>query len=423
MNSATGETAPPGPVPSDEGERLGGLDVLRGLAVLGILVPNIMGFGQPLEATFMPGFFRVDPGPWSDDLWAIQFVLVDGKMRGLFALLFGAGLALFIDRSLARGAGRSLVVRRLLVLAAFGAAHAVFLWAGDILWLYALVGLAVVPFLALAREQLLVIGVLGAIVGAALSAATSLPAAFVDPAAPGEKEIAALLAGEAALAERDAAAEAAVISGGDYAGFVARNWDYFSTAPVLNLLYAGAELFPLMILGAALLRYGLFAGGAQPPALRAAAWAGLIIGGGASALIAGWAMARGLDYWTTGAAFAGWAPLPALAMTLSLALLLAPWAARARGVAARLLAGAGRTAFTNYIGTSAVMMIVFHGWGLGLFGTLGRIELYGVAALTWAGMLAWPQWWLARYRFGPLEWLWRCLTYGRLFPLREQNAR
>ena len=173
MNSATGEIAPPGPVPSDEDERLGGLDVLRGLAVLGILVPNIMGFGQPLEATFMPGFFRVDPGPWSDDLWAIQFVLVDGKMRGLFALLFGAG----------------------------------------------------------------------------------------------------------------------------------------------------------------------------------------------------------------------------------------------------------RTAFTNYIGTSAVMMIVFHGWGLGLFGTLGRIELYGVAALTWAGMLAWPQWWLARYRFGPLEWLWRCLTYGRLFPLREQNAR
>jgi uncharacterized protein len=74
-------------------------------------------------------------------------------------------------------------------------------------------------------------------------------------------------------------------------------------------------------------------------------------------------------------------------------------------------------AFSNYLGTSILMMFVFHGWALGLFGELGRLELLGVVLATWAAMLAWSPAWLARFRYGPLEWLWRCLTYGKLFPL------
>ena len=85
---------------TDEGKRIAALDIVRGIAVLGILIANIAAFGQPLEAGFTPGFFLTDPGPGSDLMWAIQFVLVDNKMRGLFALMFGASMALFVDRAM-----------------------------------------------------------------------------------------------------------------------------------------------------------------------------------------------------------------------------------------------------------------------------------------------------------------------------------
>ena len=104
---------------------------------------------------------------------------------------------------------------------------------------------------------------------------------------------------------------------------------------------------------------------------------------------------------------------------LGLMALLASWGRVATGWLARRLGAAGRCAFTNYIGCSALALVVFSGWGLGLFGKLGRLELYGVMLAFWAIMLAWPVWWLARFRHGPLEWAWRCLTYGRWLPLRN----
>jgi len=99
--------------------------------------------------------------------------------------------------------------------------------------------------------------------------------------------------------------------------------------------------------------------------------------------------------------------------------LLAHWGVASASMAASRLGEAGRCAFTNYIGTSALALVVFSGWGLGLFGQLGRLQLFGVVLVFWTVMLAWPPLWLARFRHGPLEWLWRCLTYGRMVPLRR----
>jgi uncharacterized protein len=79
----------------------------------------------------------------------------------------------------------------------------------------------------------------------------------------------------------------------------------------------------------------------------------------------------------------------------------------------------GRMAFSNYIGTSLVMTFIFHGWGLGLFARYDRFELLGFVALGWVLMLAWSKQWLARFRYGPLEWLWRSLTYRELAPFRR----
>jgi len=93
------------------------------------------------------------------------------------------------------------------------------------------------------------------------------------------------------------------------------------------------------------------------------------------------------------------------------------WAPTALG---KRLSAAGRMAFTNYLGASAVMAVIFQGWGLGLFGHFMRPGMELFVLLGWALMLAGSPWWLARFRYGPLEWLWRCLTYWRVFPLRRK---
>ena len=148
-------------------------------------------------------------------------------------------------------------------------------------------------------------------------------------------------------------------------------------------------------------------------------WAGVILGGLAHLLIGLAMRADGFSYYGTLAAFVGWSPLPRLWMVLGLAALLVVYSPAATGWLGERIRAAGRAAFTNYLGTSIVMMFVFQGWALGLFGELNRPQLYIVVALAWVLMLAWSKPWLDRYCYGPLEWLWRCLTYRQVFPLRK----
>jgi uncharacterized protein len=120
--------------PVAAGERIATLDFIRGLAVMGILAANIVAFGQPFEAYMYPAAFKTDPGDPGGWMWITQFILIDGKMRGLFTLLFGAGMYLFMEKAWARGAGRALQAWRLLILMVFGMVHFFFIWAGDILF-------------------------------------------------------------------------------------------------------------------------------------------------------------------------------------------------------------------------------------------------------------------------------------------------
>ena len=130
--------------------------------------------------------------------------------------------------------------------------------------------------------------------------------------------------------------------------------------------------------------------------------------------------AGGFTFYGTLAAFMGWSPLPRLWMVLGIAALLVAYSPGATGWLAERVRAAGRAAFTNYLGTSVLMMFVFHGWALGLFGQLNRPQLYIVVALTCVLMLAWSKPWLDRYRYGPLEWLWRT---GQLAITRRDGFR
>lgn len=407
--------------PATGAERIAALDLVRGVAVLGIVIANIIGFGQPPLAYNWPGAFLSGAGPMSEELWAAQLVLVDGKFRGLFTLLFGAGLVLFHRRAEARGEGLPLLARRLGWLGLFGFLHWLLLWRGDILMSYAFAGLVVMWFAGWEWHKQLTLGVIAFALGAIASFASSIPIADAARGSWPDGSVQAALRSslhEVMAADlADNAREAGLTSTGDYAGKVVHALHSHLADLPDELMFALLETGPLMLIGMALFGAGVFDGALGHRKMRRWGW-GLWLSGTLAALaVALSTLRQGLDYWTTFAALNGWMPVPQGLAAVGLLVLLAHWGSRAKGPLAKLLAQAGRCAFTNYIGTSVVALFVFSGLGLGLFGKLDRLELYGVVMLFWLLMLAWPPLWLARYRHGPLEWAWRCLTYGRMLPL------
>ncbi|MEP2180541.1 MAG: DUF418 domain-containing protein, partial [Marinomonas sp.] len=127
----------------------------------------------------------------------------------------------------------------------------------------------------------------------------------------------------------------------------------------------------------------------------------------------------GFSYFAVNSAYIGWSQLPRIAMIIGMAALLVVYSPAWSGWLAKRIRAAGRAAFSNYLGTSIIMLFVFHGWALGLFGELNRPQLYLVAAATCGLMLLWSKPWLDRFRYGPLEWLWRCMTYRKLFAFKR----
>ena len=405
------------------GDRIASLDLIRGLAVMGILFANIIGFGQPMTAYFYPDAFLVPQDRSDSWLWLAQFVLIDGKMRGLFSLLFGAGLYLFLERAWARGQGIWLQLQRLFWLGLFGLAHFFFVWQGDILFLYACAGTAALLFVGLSRFHQLMLGLLGYVAGAILYTGFVGFLPLVSDTDLASSAAYSTMAQELEDGKQDALAdgtqEARLVIEGDYAGWVAHNVDEHASELPFSLFISWFETLPLMLIGMAAYRYGLFAGGLPVRRQRYWGWGLLAVGTALTVPVGLWAVSGGMTYYGTLAAAVGWSMLPRGLVILGLVALLALWGRHARGPLVERVAAAGRAAFTNYLGTSLLMLFVFHGWALGLFGKLGRAELYGVALATCVVMLAWSKPWLARFRYGPLEWLWRCLTYRRLLPIRR----
>ncbi|MGE5952138.1 MAG: DUF418 domain-containing protein [Qipengyuania vulgaris] len=412
----------PQPV-GEAGGRIGSLDFIRGIAVMGILAANIFAMGQPFPAYLFPEAFTVPHSDAEDMMWVWQLVLVDGKMRGLFTLLFGAGIYLFMEKAWAKDATALLQARRLLWLGLFGLFHFYFIWRGDILFFYAVSGLVALLFIGLSARNQLVLGILGYIAGGILYGAMFGfmqfvgDAPVVDNVAIESAQAGLVEAAEADLA--DGTAETAIRQDGSYFDYVAHNFEAHTFDPLVALFMFAFETLPLMLIGMALYRKGFFSGAIADRKLRLWGLIGLVSGGALTWWIAMSAKAGGFTYYGTMAAFMGWSHFPRIFMTLGLAALLVSFAPTAGGWLSERISAAGRAAFTNYLGTSTMMLIVFGNWGLDLFGALGRSELYLVTFAAWLVMLTWSKPWLVRFRYGPLEWLWRCLTYGRRFPLKR----
>jgi uncharacterized protein len=396
--------------------RLASLDLIRGVAVLGILAINIAGFSGPSLGTFTPDF----PTPASlpdEAAWAVGFLFFEGKMRALFAILFGAGLALQCERMDRSGEdGDVIQVRRLAWLMAFGTLHYLLLWWGDILFVYGCCGIAVLFVRRLPCPVLLGLAAGVIVTATAIDLWSALPLAQAEEA---------VRLGSASLAERtqvlarldlyqaNAQAQASLYHSGfvDIAMSKLRHdpfWLFTMTG------HAWTEILPLMLLGVVLLRSGFFRGEWPPLGMKWLQIGATALGLALTVLVLAWAWPRQFPPIAM-AMLLGKGLWPAHLLTaLGYAAILVSAAPRlsVSRIGMRLVA-AGRVAFSNYIGTSLLMCALFYGWGADLFGKPGPLDRWAFVFIGWIAMLAWSRPWLIRYRIGPLELLWRSLTLGK----------
>lgn len=410
-NPATGHR------PVDSQQRLDVLDVLRGFALLGILVANVLMFSG-LFFKDMAGL--ASPGMLDRIVYFAIEVLVHGKFYSIFSLLFGIGFFIFLSRAARRGgsAGR-LFARRLTILLAIGVVHATLLWAGDILTLYALLGYVLLLFYRCSPRVLLA-WVVGLLASRILLYALMWGSGMHHPLEPS--------------ADGDAAGESFDAIGAMIAGFQGGYGDVL-WANALQLYGRWVSLIvslrlptvlALFLLGLWIGRCGIAAdlSGNRPLLRRAAAW-GLGLGLPLNGLWA-WLAADAVPYLPGSLGGMGelavesiGVPLLAIGYAAGVALLMQSERSRS---GLTLLAPVGRMALSNYLFQSIACMFIFYGFGLGLYGQFGTAAAVGIVLPVYAVQVALSRWWLSHFRFGPAEWLWRRLTYGGPVPLRREAA-
>ena len=404
--------------------RITSLDVIRGVAVMGIFSVNVIAFAMLEPAYFNPSFAGGYHGE-NLAIWLANFILIDGKMRSLFSMLFGASMLLVIDRAIASGqSGASVHYRRMIVLALFGLLHFYFIWWGDILFLYAVTGMVAYIFRTKSAKSLLAIGIAFLVANSALFGAGAAHFRELDIAAhsPGAtqqqiKEWNESIQGWGKFSASRSAEETMV----SRSGFAVRAEHVLSerfAEPFRGISFFLPETLGLMLLGMACYKSGYFTGEWSDERYRRAALWGLGIGAAAFAVM-GIVEIRAhfylpLLFFT----FLAVAMPFRVIMALGYAALIILLARRPSPIRDRF-AAVGRAAFTNYLGTSIIAGLIFYGDGLGLFGKLSRFEAWLVVPLIWLTMLAWSKPWLDRFRYGPFEWAWRSLARWEVQPMRK----
>ena len=402
------------PTPTPTATRIASLDVLRGFAVLGILIVNIQGFARVFSAYMNPpsagGFEGAEV--W---LWSVVYLFADTKFISIFSMLFGAGMAMMSDRMAARGAaGTGLHYRRQFWLLVIGLAHAYLIWHGDILVAYALCGFILYPLRNLSPRRLLWIG------GCAVAFLVALWGLVGMSVPSWPAEDLAVAAAEWSPPPEVQAAEIEAFRG---------TWteQLRVRAPVALTVQTTAFLFlflwragGLMLVGMALYRLGVLSASRSAAFYRRMAVIGLAAGlplaaaGVAYKLHHGFAFEKAMfqgalfNYVGSVGVFLGYVALVMLAVRRG-------WFPGLQ----RRLAATGRMALTNYIAQSVICSLIFYGHGLGMFERVGAPGRLGIVVGIWVVQLLWSPWWLARFRFGPLEWFWRSLSYMKRQPLRR----
>lgn len=411
------------PEPTTVRERLLEIDILRGIALLGIIGVNMYMYAAPVPYWTLAGVHA-----FTGTLDRVAEFFVDtvarGKFLPIFAFLFGFGAALQWRRLTRRGLGEqeaaAVLRRRFVILLLIGIVHASLVWAGDILAVYAVFGLIVLAWRHWPSRRLLVIS--GALWGALVLASLWVFITGVTEGTPGDAvdEMQAFFANQAAIALETYAE-------GSFAAITAqRLFDYFMSLALgwLALLIP----FSLLLVGFVAGRDGwwesggwLRADGRLETWVRWAVPVGLICEALGAALRLGWlgAGAAWAEYLAELLYVAG-SPVLAVGYIGAILRLAEKTAWRKR---LEPFAKVGRMSLTNYLMQSVIATTLVYSYGFGLYGRMGPAVCLGIAAGIYVLQVITSGVWLRRYRFGPVEWLWRSFTYGELQPMRSPAHR
>lgn len=406
----------------DDGGRIVTLDIIRGVAVMGIFSVNVIAFAMIEAAYFNPAVFGGSTGA-DFAVWATNMVLIDGKMRSLFSMLFGASMLLVIERAEAAGrSGLQVHLRRMLVLLGFGLVHYYFIWFGDILTLYAVCGAIAFLFRKLSIERQVALGAAFLVGHMIMFGGFLVDGYHADLAAhaPNASQTAIESWNEgfgsffpnAQMIADDKAIHLGPYA--DYARFRLADWTDVFPAMLPFVL----DTVGLMLIGMAGYRSGFLTGEWSDGAYRRIAVRALPIGALCGVAIIAFDVATSFSVIGSLGAFIVLATPFLTIMAIGYASLII-LLSRSFGPLTQRIAAAGRCAFSNYLGTSILASLIFNGWGLGLYASLSRWQAWCFVPMFWVLMLLWSKPWLERFNYGPFEWAWRSLARGRLQPMRK----
>jgi uncharacterized protein len=394
--------------PVAESDRVVSMDVLRGFVLLGIFVMNIQSFAMPMAAYPNPTAYGDLTGA-NLAVWLVGHLFFDQKFMTIFSMLFGAGILLMTSR--AGESGGRIHRRRMGWLVLFGLLHAHLFWYGDILYWYGLCGLIAYLFRDKTPRTLLSVAAVLLVIGFLIPVAVGLT---MPP-----QKLAVINEQDWKPAPEVIANELAAYRGGLLDQAAHRNPVAFTFQTFYFLLYFW-KVLGLMLIGMALFKLDVFTARRPAASYLKLAAAGFAIGlpvvafGIRQNFAHDWSVSYSMffgvqwNYWGSAFVSLGYVGLVMWIVRQGL------WP----GLTARL-AAVGRMAFSNYILQTLIATTIFYGHGLGLFGSVERTGQAAIVLAVWALQLAVSPVWLRHYQFGPLEWVWRSLTYGARQPMRR----
>lgn len=398
------------------GERIVSIDVLRGVAVLGILIMNIQNFSMIGAAYINPTAYGDLTGlnKW---VWIISHVFASEKFMSIFSILFGAGVLLFTDRALAKGRKASAFhYRRMLWLFVFGMIHAYLIWSGDILVNYSLCGMLVYLFRKMKPKTLIIYAALFFVIPIifALFAGISIP---YWPAESMDENMQSWLPDAEKISH-----EIAAMQGSWFDQMDVRVPGAIFMQTFLFFWSSFWRVMSMMLLGMALFKLGIVTAKRSVKFYTNLALIGLLTGyliiaiGVYDNFQHDWMMEYSMFF---GAQFNYIGSVLVAIGYISIIMLISK-SSTFIGFK-KLFSSVGKMAFTNYILMSLLGMFIFYGNGVGLFGEVERSIQIVIVFAIWIVLLIISPLWLNHFRYGPLEWFWRVLTYWKIQPMKKKN--
>ncbi len=406
-------------------KRITAIDSLRGFALLGILIMNIMSFSMPDAAYANPTVYG-GQDPLNHSVYSFVHVLADQKFMALFSMLFGASVMLLFQKMKQQGkrAARVHYTRNAWLLV-FGILHYVFIWQGDVLTIYALCAFFLYFFRNLKPSLQLTLGILFFLLPSVTNLMLAPQVRQLD-----QSNLKALTS-EFAPTQAQLQEEIETFRGSYQEQINWRNGatedEAFTPADSLLLTSFFAEAagraFGMMLIGMALFSMGVLSAKKSKQFYQRMATLGLSIGIPIATL--GLYLYYANQWEASYALFLGRIPnhiaTPFIAGGYAALIML--WCkTEAFRWLQDALANVGRMALSNYIGQSILATFIFYGYGLGLYGHLNRISQVAVVITIWIIQIIISKWWMKRFRYGPLEWLWRSITYFRLEPIMKPTT-